>query len=68
MKTITSTTTFRTDVGTTLAYTYTEYDSDGKIVKRNVSGQRILVDKDMQAHALALKEHAQSIIDAESEG
>lgn len=67
MKSITSVTTFTTDVGTTLAYTYTEYDADGKIVKRNVKGQRILVDKDMQKHAQSLKEHAQTIIDAESE-
>lgn len=65
MKKVTGVTTFNTDVGTMLALTYTEIDSDGNIIKRNARMQKVVVDEEANAHITAIKEFAQKIVDAQ---
>lgn len=64
MRKVTSITAFETSVGTKLAMTYSEIDSEGNIIKENERINKIVVDETAKADIEKVKAFAQSLVDA----
>lgn len=62
MRKVTSMTLFNTSAGRRLSITYSEISDTGQILRSNIRVDRILVTEDIIAHADALAEYAQSVI------
>lgn len=65
MKKVTSVTTFKTDLGTMLALTYSVVADDGTITKRNAKLSKVVVDDDANELITKLTAFAQKIVDAQ---